>query len=172
MTFKRCTGERANKRVASRALRRAGDAGREPRCALRAATPVPSYVPRTRQAAEGRARQGAATHGATASGSAGVLRAGRAEPPRAATPRAAALRTASRVGRATPDEGRPGRAPGEPRQGRAPRRGHNGRAPSGDGTGHRAGRREGGPRRGLGHAARGRHDRTSRAPAAHRRHAG
>jgi hypothetical protein len=46
-------------------------------------------VPRTRQAAEGRAGQGAATHGATASGSAGVLRAGRAESPRAATLRAA-----------------------------------------------------------------------------------
>jgi hypothetical protein len=39
VTFKRCTGERANGRVASRALRRAGDSGREPRCALRAATP-------------------------------------------------------------------------------------------------------------------------------------
>jgi hypothetical protein len=39
VTFKRCTGERANERVASRTLRRAGDFGREPRCALRAATP-------------------------------------------------------------------------------------------------------------------------------------
>jgi hypothetical protein len=39
VTFKRCTGERANERVASRTLCRAGDSGREPRCALRVATP-------------------------------------------------------------------------------------------------------------------------------------
>jgi hypothetical protein len=103
VTFKRCTGERANERVASRTLRRAGDIGCEPRCALWATTPGPSCVPRTRQAAEGRAGQGATTHGATTSGSAGVLRAGRAKPPRAATLRATvhcALRAApgSRAG--------------------------------------------------------------------------
>jgi hypothetical protein len=62
-------------------------------------------------------------------------------------------------------------APGEPRQGRAPRRGRHGRAPSGDGMGRCAGRREGRPCRGLGHAVRGCHGHASRALAAHRRHA-
>jgi hypothetical protein len=59
---------------------------------------------------------------------------------------------ARHTGRATPHEGRPGRALGEPGQGRAPR--------------------EERPRRGLGHAAWGRHGRANRALAAHRRHAG
>jgi hypothetical protein len=163
--FKRCTGERANERVATLATRygqpRRGRAvchgrakqqratpGREPR---RTGPPRAAAQACYEQAVQSRREQPRckqprcalqATPGPQAAP--WPRRKGRARIERAQAGALAANRAEVAGEHATPASrgprvGRPGRALDEPRQGHAPRRGRHGRAPGRDGTGRRAG---------------------------------